>query len=205
MDVVAKLRSILQMKKIGHAGTLDPLATGVLIVCTGTMTKKISEFMDMHKVYIAHINLSAISDTDDAQGPIHPVETHNIPTEQDVKQAIQSFIGTIQQIPPKFSAIKIQGRRAYKKARNNETFTMPPRFVTVHSIEIISYQWPNLQLNVNCGKGTYIRSLARDIGSALSTGGYLTALTRTAIGPYDIQDSTTLDQIQANQTSLTKA
>lgn len=204
MDVIAKLRSILKIKKIGHAGTLDPLATGLLIVCSGKKTKEISKFMDMQKEYIADIDLSAFSQTDDAEGPIEPITINRVPQESEVHKVIEQFVGTILQVPPKFSAIKIQGKRAYKKARNNEAFQMPPRFVTINSIEIVSYNWPSLIIKVNCGKGTYIRSLARDIGTKLGVGGYLTALRRTAIGQYQLKDALTLEQIQANTTSLTK-
>lgn len=204
MDVVKKMKGILQMKKIGHAGTLDPLATGVLIVCTGKMTKKINEFMDMHKEYIAEINLTAFSETEDAEGPFNPVEIQHIPTQQKIETVLQSFIGTIEQVPPKFSAIKINGQRAYKKARSNETFEMPTRLVNIHEISIISYDWPTLTIHVNCAKGTYIRSLARDIGTKLNTGGYLTALTRTAIGQHTLDQVQTLEELQEEYTGLTK-
>ena len=195
MDVIAKMRNILGMKKIGHAGTLDPLATGVLIVCTGTMTKKINEFMDMKKEYEAEIDLTAFSHTDDAQGPLHPVEVTKAPTMQEIETVLATFIGTTTQIPPKFSAIKINGKRAYKKAHNKEEFIMPPRQVTIYDISIISYQWPKLSITVSCAKGTYIRSLARDIGKKLQTGGYLSGLIRTSIGQYTIQDAITLEQL----------
>lgn len=195
MDIIAKMRNILGMKKIGHAGTLDPLATGVLIVCTGTMTKKINEFMDMKKEYEAEIDLTAFSDTDDAQGPLHLVEVKTVPTLQQIQTVLATFIGTTTQVPPKFSAIKINGKRAYKKAHHKEDFDMPPRQVTIYDISIISYRWPKLTISVSCAKGTYIRSLARDIGTKLQTGGYLSGLIRTAIGQHHIEDAITLEQL----------
>lgn len=196
MDVLRKMKYMLKIKKIGHAGTLDPLASGVLIVCTGKMTKKINEFMEMPKKYKAQINLTAFSDTDDAEGPLTKITNISIPSLDTVKQIISTFIGDIKQTPPKFSAIKINGKRAYKKARQGEDFEMPTRTVTIHAIEIVTYEWPTLTINVTCSKGTYIRTLARDIGLSLSTGGYLTQLTRTAIGPYKLQDAVTLEKLQ---------
>lgn len=197
MDVLRKLRNILKIKKIGHAGTLDPLATGVLIVCTGKMTKKINEFMDMPKEYIADINLTAFSQTDDAEGPFEKIDVTTIPTLQDIQTIVKNFIGDIIQTPPLYSAIKINGKRAYKKARAGEIFNMPSRTVIIHNIEIITYKWPILQIKVNCSKGTYIRTLARDIGTMLHTGGYLSALKRTAIGPYTLTQAQTLEEVAA--------
>lgn len=196
MDVLRKMRNIIQIKKIGHAGTLDPLASGVLIVCTGKNTKKINEFMDMSKEYIADINLTAFSKTDDAEGPFEQVKVITTPTNNDVKHAIKKFIGTIEQTPPKFSAIKINGKRAYKKAREGEDFEVPKRTVTIQKIEILSYEWPRLSIKVSCSKGTYIRSLARDIGASLGTGGYLSKLIRTAIGPYTLEQAITLEKFE---------
>lgn len=199
MDVLRKMRNILQIKKIGHAGTLDPLATGVLLVCTGTMTKKIQEYMDLQKEYIAEVDLTAFSHTDDLEGPFIKVDIKQIPTKEQILKTIKTFIGTIQQIPPKFSAIKIQGKRAYKKARNKEVFTMLPRIITIYDIKLIFYRWPKLTIEVTCEKGTYIRSLARDIGQALHTGGFLSQLTRTAIGHYKIEQTQTLEEVAKRQ------
>lgn len=202
MDALRKMQSIFNFKKMGHAGTLDPLATGVLIVCTGKMTKKINEFMNMQKEYITEIDLSAFSSTDDGEGQIQHVEVTTIPTQQDVEKVLQYFIGSIEQIPPKFSAIKIQGRRAYKKAKAQEDFNMPPRTVTIHSLELLNYSWPKLTIKVICSKGTYIRSLGRDIGKQLKTGGYLTKLTRMAIGPYTLDQAQTLEELNEQAKSI---
>lgn len=199
MDIIRKMRGILKIKKIGHAGTLDPLATGVLIVCTGAMTKQINTFMDMPKEYTAEINLTAFSITDDAEGELQVVKPNRIPTQEEIIATLQKFVGSIIQVPPIYSAIKINGQRAYKKARRHEKFKMPERNVTIHNIKLVTYTWPTLTINVSCSKGTYIRSLARDIGTALHTGGYLTQLTRTAIGPYTLHKAISITKLQALQ------
>ena len=193
MDVIRKVRGKLKIKKVGHAGTLDPLATGVLIVCTGKNTKKINEFMDLHKEYIATIDLAYVSTTDDGEGEITPARIESIPTKETVLETLKQFTGEISQTPSKFSAIKIQGRTAYERARKNEEFTMPSRQVTVHSIELLDYTWPICKIKVSCSKGTYIRTLAKDIGSTLNVGGYLIGLERAAIGDYTIDQSIELE------------
>ena len=199
MDVIRKLRRITGIKKIGHAGTLDPLATGVLLVCIGTATKKINLLMDKSKEYIAEIDFTCFSETDDAEGQLTHIEIKNKPTNFDIELILKDFIGDIYQTPPKYSALKIQGLPAYKRAINGEEFTMKPRLISINSIDLISYAWPKLKIKVHCGKGTYIRSLARDIGTKLNTGGYLTSLIRTAIGEYQLTaalDLTTLSEIK---------
>ncbi len=189
MDVIRKLRRITGIRKIGHAGTLDPLATGVLLVCIGKATKKINDLMATQKEYIANIDLSAISNTLDAEGELTPVTITDIPSLGKIEQTLKQFIGTIEQIPPKYSAIKIGGRAAYKWAREGKEVPIASRPVTIDSIEILDYSWPNLKIKVSCGKGTYIRSLARDIGKVLSTGGYLSGLIRTQVGPYNLDEA----------------
>jgi tRNA pseudouridine55 synthase len=195
MDVIRRIRKLTGIKKVGHAGTLDPLATGVLLVCIGKSTKKISTLMDLKKEYITKIDLHAFSTTQDAEGELTSVEINKIPTYEEIEQILNSkFIGNISQIPPKFSALKINGVRAYKKAANGEDFEINARNITIYSIEIISYNWPLLEIKVNCSKGTYIRSLAQDIGKELKTGGYIIELIRTAIGNYTLEQ--TLDLIK---------
>lgn len=196
MDAIRILRRITGIKKIGHAGTLDPLATGVLLVCIGKATKKIEGLMDTTKEYIAEINLTAFSETDDAQGPITSVEISSIPSFEQVKEIIKSFEGEISQTPPKYSAIKIGGQPAYKRVLQGHEFVILPRLVCIYSIKIIAYQWPVLNIKVNCGRGTYIRSLAKDIGKKLDTGGYLTALARTAVGKYKIDQALDLKTLK---------
>jgi tRNA pseudouridine55 synthase len=197
MDVIRKLRRITGIKKIGHAGTLDPLATGVLLVCIGKTTKKINELMVTQKEYIADIDLSVFSTTDDAEGELSQVSIKNIPSQEQVEQIISSFIGTIEQTPPTFSAIKIGGKPAYQWAREGKEVPIAARSISIDAIDILSYDWPKLQLIIRCGKGTYIRSLARDIGIALKTGGYLTGLIRTKVGPYTIKNALDISTLNA--------
>ena len=192
MDVIRQLRKKLNIKKIGHAGTLDPLATGVLIICTGKFTKKITNLINSSKKYHAIINLSAFSETDDAEGPLENIniEDKNIPDINKVSKILKNFTGDIEQTPPKYSAIKVNGQRAYKLARSGQEVELKPRVITISEISLKNYSFPNLEIEISCSKGTYIRSLARDIGVKLNTGGYLSKLTRTAVGEY------TLDQAQ---------
>lgn len=185
--VIKILKRVTNRKKIGHAGTLDPLAQGLLIVCIGREnTKHIQDFIDLSKTYIATINLSATSATDDGEGPITSVEIPHLPTVEEIHKVLKKFTGTQLQTPPIFSAIKIDGVRCYKRARKNQKVKMQPRTITIHEIKFISYSWPELIIEIDCSKGTYIRSLARDIGVTLKTGGYLTDLIRTKIGDFHL-------------------
>ena len=198
--VLKVLKRITNHKKIGHAGTLDPLAQGLLIICIGREnTKHIQDFVDLSKMYEATINLTATSATDDAEGPLTAIKISCIPTIEQVHEVLKKFVGTQLQTPPIFSAIKIDGVRCYKRARKNQEVVINPRTITIHEIKLISYSWPELVIQVHCSKGTYIRSLARDIGSALQTGGYISDLVRTKIGDFHIDqaiDLIGLTQIQ---------
>lgn len=189
MDVIRIIRRRTKIRKVGHAGTLDPLATGVLLVCLGTATKKIEYLMGQTKEYEAEINLSAFTETDDAEGEPIAQNIQSIPSLDEINTALTSFIGSIQQIPPKYSALKINGQRAYQKAARGDQFEMQPRTINIYGIQILSFEWPFLTIKVHCGKGTYIRSLARDIGIKLNTGGYLTKLTRTSVGSFTLQQA----------------
>jgi tRNA pseudouridine55 synthase len=189
MDVIRIIRRRTNIRKVGHAGTLDPLATGVLLVCLGTATKKIEQLMNQEKEYEAEIDLSAFTETDDAEAEPIAQEITSIPAPEDINNILTSFIGAIQQIPPKYSALRINGVRAYQKAVRGDQFEMKPRTIHIRGVQIISYEWPLLTIRVQCGKGTYIRSLARDIGIKLNTGGYLTKLTRTAVGNFTLQQA----------------
>lgn len=197
MDVIRIIRKRMNIRKVGHAGTLDPLATGVLLVCLGSATKKIEQLMGQSKEYEAEINLSAFTETDDAEGEPIPQDIAAIPTHEQIEHVLASFIGSIQQIPPKYSALLINGVRAYKKAARGDQFEMKPRTIQIHAIQLLNYEWPLLTIKVHCGKGTYIRSLARDIGLKLGTGGYLTQLTRTAIGNFTLQNAIDPHQAEA--------
>ncbi len=195
MGVVRVVRRRAGQAKTGHAGTLDPLATGVLVCCLGRATKAVNVLMDTTKVYEATVDLSAFTNTDDAEGRPEPVHVDSPPTGDAVSAAVVEFEGVIQQTPPAFSAVKIGGERAYKLARTGRPAATAPRPVRIDRIEIVGYAWPELQLIVTCGKGTYIRALARDIGRRLGTGGHLTALRRTRVGPYAIDRAIPLDDV----------
>lgn len=203
-DVVAKMRSLTRIKKTGHAGTLDPLATGLLILCFGKMTKSINTFQDAPKQYEAIIKLGATTKTDDAEAPeenILPVEHI---TEVDIANACTKFVGEIDQIPPMFSAIKKDGQPLYKLARKGIELDLPPRRVTIYSITITKIDLPYIHITVDCAKGTYIRSLARDIGAVLGCGGYLTSLRRTAIGEFRVENAVRISEVMEQVGNIVK-
>jgi tRNA pseudouridine55 synthase len=195
MDVVRRVRRAAGNCKTGHAGTLDPLASGVLICCLGKATKAVDRLMGMTKVYEATVDLSAFTPTDDAEGDREEVAVEREPTAEAVRKVLDELTGEIDQVPPAYSAIKVGGKRAYKLARSGEAVEMGTRRVRVDEIEVAGYDWPELRVRVTCGKGTYIRSLARQIGEGLGTGGYLTALRRTAIGDYTIEQAVGLENL----------
>ena len=191
--VVAKIRGKLKAElghkvKVGHTGTLDPFATGLLIILTGKMTKKSNEFLKLDKVYEATLKLGYTSTTGDPEGQIQEYATMT-PKLDILESILNSFIGKIEQTPPKFSAIKINGERAYRLARKGQDFEIPSRKVEIYDIKILKYNYPELIIRVHCSSGTYIRTLAEDIGKALETGAYLTALRRTKIGEYSIENA----------------
>jgi tRNA pseudouridine55 synthase len=196
--VVAKVRGYLKAKyghkiKVGHTGTLDPFATGLLILLTGKMTKKSDEFLKKDKIYKAILKLGYTSTTGDPEGKITKT-SDIIPTIQDIQTTISSFIGDINQKVPTFSAVKINGERAYKLARKGVDFETPTRKVTIYSIEILEYNYPELTIRCHVSSGTYIRTLAEDIGKKLGTGAYLTTLRRTKITDYSVTDALPLSQ-----------
>lgn len=198
MDVVRRVRRSAGGKhiKTGHAGTLDPLASGVLICCLGReATRLVESLMELPKVYQTTIDLSAFSTTDDLEGQLQPVDVPHTPAESQVRAALDQFLGEIEQTPPAHSAVKIKGQPAYKLARRGEAVKLRPRIIRIDSIDLLGYDWPKLEIVVTCGRGTYIRSLARQIGEALGTGGHLTALRRTAIGPFTADQAIHLDSI----------
>ncbi len=196
-QIIYQLREITGEKRIGHAGTLDPLASGVLIIGIGReSTKQLDTFMHQDKAYTATLVLGKTSSTDDSEGEIKDFNLDIHPTVQQVQAVISDFIGDIQQIPPIFSAIKIKGKNSYELARKGKAVELKSRQVSIYSIKIITYNYPSLQISVECGKGTYIRSLARDIGDKLKTGAHITQLTRTKVGNYSEQNSLTLEQFK---------
>ena len=193
---VAKVRGRLKTEfgrklKVGHTGTLDPFATGLLILLSGKMTKKSNDFLKLDKVYEAIIHLGANSSTGDPEGEITEVSSKQ-PTQTEINHVIDEFIGEITQTPPRFSAIKINGERAYKLARAGKDFEISSRKVTIYKLEILDYSYPNLKIRCHVSSGTYIRSLAEDIGVKLGTGAYLTALRRLRIGDYSVDDASVL-------------
>ncbi|MBU0727976.1 tRNA pseudouridine(55) synthase TruB [Patescibacteria group bacterium] len=192
-DVVAKIRNKLGVKKVGHTGTLDPLATGVLVLCLGKATKLAQQITDTSKEYIAEITFGATSTTDDAEGAISQITNNKLQITK-IEDALKDFEGEIMQTPPPFSAKKIGGKRAYKLAREGKEVKLEARPVTISEIEILDYKWPKLSLRIACGKGTYIRSIARDLGDKLGVGGYLSALQRTRVGEYKIEQSVTVEK-----------
>ncbi|MFQ6112818.1 MAG: tRNA pseudouridine(55) synthase TruB [bacterium] len=195
-DVVKKIRNILRIKKVGHAGTLDPFAIGVLLICTGRATTKVAELMGLEKEYIATIELGKATDTYDRTGVIISETTPQKFELCELQRVCESFIGEIYQTPPMYSAVKIHGQRLYKMARRGKTVEREPRKVNINKIEIINYQHPLLTLKVVCSRGTYIRALADDIGRKLNCGGCLAALTRTRIGSYKIEDAYSIESFE---------
>jgi tRNA pseudouridine55 synthase len=184
MDAVAVVRGKAGGVKVGHAGTLDPLATGVLVVALGTATKKLARFMATDKRYRTVVDLGAFTSTDDREGSRVEVEVGAPPSERAVRAALSGFVGEIGQRPPAHSAVKVGGRRAYALSRRGREPDLPPRPVVVHGIDLIRYDWPLLEIDIRSGKGFYVRSLARDLGRALGTGGHCRSLRRTAVGPF---------------------
>lgn len=185
--------------KIGHAGTLDPFATGVLLVLIGREATRLCEaMMDKQKQYVATIRLGATTPTDDPESEPVLVPQASAPSHESVTLALQAQTGLIQQRPPAYSALKVGGQRASDRIRGGEAVELPPRPVRIDSIELLEYTWPHVRIRVDCGRGTYIRSIARDLGESLAVGGYLTQLERTRVGGYAIEDTVELDQLTAS-------
>jgi len=199
MDVVRRVRNAASKgrgkQKVGHAGTLDPLATGVLVLCFGRATRLVDRLMGQTKVYQTTIDLSAFTASDDAEMPREEVEVAVPPTVEEVDTALRAQTGLIEQVPPNFSAVHVGGRRAYQAARKGESVVLGAKQVRVDSIERLGYDWPSLELCITCGKGTYIRSIARDLGKLLGTGGHLTSLRRLSIGSYTLEQAVTPDDV----------
>ncbi len=204
-DVVAKIRGRIRREyaakgvkptkrqlRVGHTGTLDPFATGLLIILLGDATKRSDEFLKLDKEYEATIHLGQTSSTGDPEGELSDVSTR-VPSLQEVEAALATFVGDIQQTPPVYSAIKIDGQRAYKLARKGQAVEMPTRSVTIHSIELLDYTYPELRIRTHVSSGTYIRTLAEDIGQALGVGAYCSELRRTKVGDARIEDAISLE------------
>jgi len=194
-----RLRPIVGTRKVGHAGALDPFADGVLVVAIGRATKLVERLMGLPKLYRTTLRLGVTNATLDPEQPFEPVSVATPPSPQRVAEVVGQFVGSIDQVPPPFSAIKVGGRPAYKMAARGQDVRLKPRRVQVHQIKLLRYEYPDLDLEVRCGRGTYIRSLARDIGSVLGTGACCQTLTRLAVGPFHLDLSVRLDQTDPSQ------
>ena len=202
-DVVKKVRHALKIKKIGHAGTLDPLATGLLLLCSGRQTKNISSLQALDKVYTGQMVLGKTTPSMDLETPFNSLSSYDHITEEMVSAAAATFVGPIMQIPPIYSAVKVGGKRAYKMARKGEEAILTPRSVVIHAFFITAMELPYITFKVVCSKGTYIRRLAHDLGQKLGVGGYLHALCRTQIGNYCLDQAYTLETLlQINSPSV---
>ena len=178
---------------VGHTGTLDPIATGVLVVCLGKATR-LAEFVQrLEKTYRAGLRLGAQSDTDDAEGVIQSCPVERPPVRDEIERSLQGFLGEIEQVPPAFSAAKVSGQRAYALARRGQQVSLEPRRVRIHAIDVLRYEYPRLDIEVHCGQGTYIRSLARDLGERLGCGALVETLRRTRVGPFTLSNALSVD------------
>lgn len=195
-DVVKKVRNTIRVKKVGHAGTLDPLATGLLILCTGKYTKRIDEIQGQEKEYTGTIRLGETTPSYDRETEVTETRPISHITEEAVKAAAAEFVGTIEQVPPMYSAVQVDGKRAYDLARKGKSAELKPRTITIKAFDITAMEGAEVHFRVVCSKGTYIRSLAHDLGQNLSCGAHLSSLVRTRIGDYTLADALTIEDIQ---------
>ena len=196
-QVVDHVQKLVRREKVGHAGTLDPLATGVLIVCVGPATRLITRVQQGRKRYVSRFLLGRRSDTDDTDGEVVDGGDWSSVTRQLLEQTLPEFLGTIQQTPPQISAVKVAGQRAYKLARRGETVELEPRPVEVFSLRISKFEPPEFELEIECGSGTYVRSIGRDMGERLGCGAVMSALRRTTIGRFEVADAVSLDSVHS--------
>ncbi|MEX2168507.1 MAG: tRNA pseudouridine(55) synthase TruB [Pirellulales bacterium] len=194
-DVVNRVQRLVRPVKVGHAGTLDPLATGVLLVCVGPATRLLEYAHRFPKSYRGSFLLGRHSASDDLESEVIELADAAIPTRDAVDAAVPKFVGEIMQRPPAFSAVKVEGRRAYKLARSGKPVELAEKPVTIHSLNVVEYQYPQLMLDIRCGSGTYIRSLGRDFAAELGTAAVMSALVRTSIGPFHLKDALPLDEV----------
>jgi tRNA pseudouridine55 synthase len=194
-DVVSRVRRLAGTRKVGHAGTLDPMATGVLVLGLNRATRLLGHLTLTDKQYDATVRLGAATTTDDAEGEILETRATDDLTGEAVRAALAGFVGEIAQVPSAVSAVKVDGKRAYARVRAGETVDLPPRRVTVHALEVTGLDLPDVRISIHCSSGTYVRALARDVGAVLGVGGHLTALRRTAVGPFDLAAASTLEAL----------
>lgn len=204
-DVIRKVRNLIRIKKVGHAGTLDPLATGLLIVCTGKFTKKINDYMAQEKEYSGSFTLGATTASYDLEQEPEDFKSFEHLTADQIRLATIQFTGEIMQVPPSHSAIQINGKRVYELARQGKEVIIEPRKVTVKDFEIVSVDLPLVYFRIVCSTGTYIRSLAFDLGKALGCGAYLSSLRRTRIGIFKVEDAMTIENFEAKVINSKKA
>ena len=198
-DVVNRVQRIVRPTKVGHAGTLDPLATGVLVVCLGAATRLIEYVQRLPKMYRATFLLGRQSQTEDIEGTIITLDDPPIPAEREIQSILHEFVGTIQQVPPAYSALKVAGRRSYELARQGKAVPHSARPVDIYALRLLGYEYPELKLEIRCGSGTYVRSLGRDIAKRLGTAAVMSALERTAIGAFNVNAAISVDELnQAN-------
>jgi len=202
---LGRAKRIVGIRKAGHTGTLDPLASGLLVLCFGQATKVAGFLLDADKTYQAGLRLGVTTDSEDAEGEV--VERKPVPelSEPQIEAVLERFRGPIEQVPPMHSALKHEGRRLYELARKGETVARPPRAVVIHELELTGRDGDVLRLSVRCSKGTYVRSLARDIGDALACGAHLSALRRTASGPFEIRDAVSLEALESLESDQARA
>lgn len=194
-DVVKKIRNSIKIKKVGHAGTLDPLATGLLIVCTGKKTKTIDSIQAQFKEYTGIIEIGKTTPSYDLETEYENEMDVNHLSDVDIQNAVKPFLGEISQVPPMHSAIKVDGKRVYELARQGKSIELKSREVTIHEFEIIKIELPEVHFKIQCSKGTYIRSLANDFGKELGVGGHLKALRRTKIGDFSVDDAYSVEEL----------
>jgi tRNA pseudouridine55 synthase len=194
-DVVNRVQKLVRPQKVGHAGTLDPLASGVLIVAIGGATRLIEYVQQQPKSYRATFLLGRHSDTEDVEGNVVELDGSPTPSQSEVDEVLPGFLGDIQQMPPAYSALKVGGQRAYALARCGQEVKLEARPVTIHALRLVAYDYPSLQLEIACSSGTYVRSLGRDLARALGTEAVMSALVRTAIGPFQLADAVAADDL----------
>ncbi|HEY9166911.1 MAG TPA: tRNA pseudouridine(55) synthase TruB [Candidatus Kryptonia bacterium] len=195
-EVVRIVRRELNLKKVGHAGTLDPLAEGLLILLTGSKTKMMDELLKVGKEYVATLKLGSVSKSHDLETELVVRAPYVKVSETEIRESLKKYRGQIEQVPPEYSAAWVNGKRAYNLAREGVRFKLKPKVVTISEIEVVSYISPALVLRIACSSGTYVRSLARDIGEDLGCGAVLTELVRTRIGPYSVENAIRLDELK---------
>ncbi len=195
-DVVNRVQRITGIRKCGHAGTLDPLASGVLVICLGRTTRLVRFVQNMQKKYRAKFRFGYTSDTDDIEGVLEPTLDSELPGKIELQQALSDYLGDIEQVPPQYSAVKIKGRQAYKLARAGKKVDLKPRTVSIYRFQLLQYQPPDWEAIIECGSGTYVRSLGRDIGQHFGCGAVMSSLCREAIGQFTLEQSVRLEELE---------